>query len=195
MLRATYALLTATLFCTPHNPYPVADYTRANLADLTPLTWLEQALINNMFVREKHYFHLLQNIKCACFTVLDASINDAFKVSNNPTITGWHAGMTVHEILDQLSTTYGQPTLAAIELNDVAFRSHYSAANAPKILYPHIENCTKIAILGQNPYTDHLLINNMIRLLLTTGIHQWPFEEWDRLTPTNQTWIALRALI
>jgi hypothetical protein len=195
MSCAMYMLLTVNLFCTPNNPSPAADYTYADPANLTPLTCMEQASVDTAFARQKHYFHLMQNIKRACFTTLDASINNAFKVSNNPTIIGWHAGMTEHKILDQLSNIYGQLTLAAMELNDVAFRSQYSAANAPKVLFHCIENCAKIAILDRNPYMDCQLINNAIRLLLTTGLYQRPFKEWDRLLPVVQTWIALQALI
>jgi hypothetical protein len=99
------------------------------------------------------------------------------------------------EILDQLSQTYGQPTLAALELNNVEFRSQYSAANAPKVLFRCIENCAKIAILGNNPYMDCQLIKNAIRLLLTMGLYTRPFKEWDRLQPATQTWIELRCLI
>jgi hypothetical protein len=155
----------------------------------------EQETVDTAFARQKHYFHLMQNIKRACFTALDASINNTFKVSNNPTIIGWHAGMSVQEILDQLYNIYSQPTLAAMELNNVAFRSQYYAANAPKVFFRHNKNCAKIAMLGQNPYTDCQLINNAIRLLLTTGLYQRSFEERGRLLPTAQTWIALQALI
>ncbi len=55
------------------------------------------------------------NIKQACFTAVNACINNAFKVSNDPTIQGWHAGMTVMSILDQLSDLYGKPTPAMLE--------------------------------------------------------------------------------
>jgi hypothetical protein len=79
----------------------------------------------------------MKNIEHACFTVLDASINNAFKVSNNPAIIGWHAGMMVREILDRLSTTYGQPTPAAMELNE------HSAAN---ILQPMPPKSSSIAL-------------------------------------------------
>ncbi len=104
--------------------------------------------------------------------------------------------MTVQEILDQLFTIYGQPTLAAMELNNVVFRIQYSVADALEVLFRRIKNCAKIVILGQNPYTDCQLINNVIRLLLlTTGLYQRPFKEWDRLLPTTQTWIALQAHI
>ncbi len=99
--------------------------------------------------------------------------------------------MTVRKILDQLSSVYGQPTPAAMKLNDVAFRGPYSAANAPEVLFRRIKDCAEITILGQNPFLDCQLINNAIRLLLMTGIYQHPFEEWDRLTVPNQTWIAL----
>jgi hypothetical protein len=153
MLHAMYLLLTVNAFGTQNYLGPAADYTRANPANLTLLTRVEQASIDTTFAREKHYFHSMQIIERACFTALDASINDAFKLSNNPTIIRWHAGMTVQEILDQLSTIYGQPAPAAMELNNIAFHSQYSAANAPKVLFRCIKNCTKIAILGQNPYT------------------------------------------
>jgi hypothetical protein len=149
-----YALLTINTFFTPNNPGLAANYTRADPANLTPLTGTEQASIDTTFAQEKHYFHSTQNIERTCFTVLDASINEAFKVLKNPTIIGWHTGMTVQEILDQLSTIYGQPTPAAMELNNVVFCSLYSAADAPKVIFHCIEKCVKIAILGQNPYTD-----------------------------------------
>jgi hypothetical protein len=93
------------------------------------------------------------------------------KVSKIPTIVGWHAGMETRIILDQLSQTYGQPMPAALELNNVTFQGPYSAANAPEVLFCHIENCAKIAILGSIPYTDRQLINSAIRLLLTTGLY------------------------
>jgi hypothetical protein len=107
----------------------------------------------------------------------------------------WHAGMETRDILDQLSQTYGQPTPAALEINDITFRGPYSAANAPEVLFRRIENCAEIAILGNNPYTENQLITNAIRLLLTTGLYTRAFEEWDRLLATAQTWIELRRLI
>ncbi len=46
------------------------------------------------------------NIKRACFTALDNSINDAFKVSNIPTIVGWNRTMVIMDIFNQLANTY-----------------------------------------------------------------------------------------
>jgi hypothetical protein len=86
MLQAMYVLLTVNTFCTPNDPGPAADYTRADPADLTLMICTEQASIDTTFAHQKHYFHLMQNIEHACFTMLNASINDAFKVSNNPII-------------------------------------------------------------------------------------------------------------
>jgi hypothetical protein len=170
-------------------------YTRNDLADTTPLTRTEQASINTAFARERHHYQSLINIECACFIALNANIDNAFKVSDIPTIVGWHAGMETQDILDQLSQTYGQPTPAALEINGVTFCGPYSATNAPEVLFRRIKNCAEVAILGNNPYMDRQLINNAIRLLLMTGLYIRAFKEWDRLLPGVQTWIELRRLI
>jgi hypothetical protein len=49
--------------------------------------------------------------------------------------------------------------------------------------------------MSSNLYTNCQLINNAINLLLTTGLYQRPFEEWDRLTNVQEMWILLRTLI
>ena len=124
-----------------------------------------------------------------------STINNAFKVSTDPTIRGWHAGMSVWTILGQLSSIYGQPTPATMEINDTVFRGVYSAADAPKVLFRRIEDCAEIAILGRNSYTNRQLLQNAICLLLTTGLYVRAFEEWDHLQPAAQTWVALRTMI
>ena len=75
----------------------------------------------------------------ACFIALNANIYDTFKVTNIPTIVSWHVSMETRIILDQLSQTYGQPTPAALELNDVTFCGPHTATNAPKVLFRHIK--------------------------------------------------------
>jgi hypothetical protein len=154
MSRGMYALLTLTPFRRPNNPGPAAVYARSDPTDTTPLTRTEQTSIDTAFARKRHYYQLLINIERACFIALNANIDDAFKVSDIPTIMGWHAGMETRDILDQLSQTYGQRTPAALEINDVTFCGHYSAADAPEVLFWHIKNCAEIAILGNNTYTD-----------------------------------------
>jgi hypothetical protein len=106
-----YALLTPTPFCRPNDPGPAMVYTRNDPANTTPLTRTEQASIDTAFAHERHYYQLLINIKRACFIALNTNIDDAFKVSDIPTIMGWHAGMETRDILDQLSQTYGLSTL------------------------------------------------------------------------------------
>ncbi len=127
--------------------------------------------------------------------MLDSSINDAFKVSNDPTIQGWHAGMSVMLILNQLSELYGQPIPADRKMNDTVFQSPYFAVDAPKVLFRRIKECAETALLGNNPYTNRQLITNAIFLLLTTGLYSRPFKDWDRLTRPAQTWITLWMMI
>jgi hypothetical protein len=66
---------------------------------------------------------------------VDAGMNNAFKVSNNPAIKDWHAGMRVIDILDQLSTIYGQLSPAVLETNNTMFYNPYLVADAPEVLF------------------------------------------------------------
>jgi len=199
MAQNMYALLTTTPFRIPTTPGDTPTYIRTILAgeptDNTPLTRTEQATIDSTFARRKHYFLSMQNIERACFTALDSSVNDAFKLSNLAGVRGWHAGMTTVMILDQLSSVYGKPTSAALEANDTLFRSPYSAADAPEVLFRRIEDCAEIATLGDNPYTDKQLIHMAVRHLLTTGLYIRAFEDWDLLNPDDCTWVELRSII
>jgi hypothetical protein len=171
MSREMYALLTPMPFRRPNDPGPTPIYVWNDPTDVTPLTRTEQAMIDTVFAREHNYYQSLINIEQTCYIMLDASVDDAFKVSNIPTIVGWHAGMETRVILDQLSITYGQPSPVALEINDTVFRGPYSAADAPEVLFRHVENCAEIAILGTSPYTGKQLITNAIRLLLSTGLY------------------------
>jgi hypothetical protein len=188
-----YALLTTQPFRLPTNPGATAIHVCNQLpgqpVDNAPLMRMEQASIDSLFNRCKAYFLLMQNIEQGCFTALDSSVNDAFKVSNDPTVRGWHAGMRVIDINDQLSMIYGQPTPSALEANDHIFQSPTSAADPPEVLFCHIKGCAKTALLGKNPYIDKQLIMNTIRLLLTTGLYIHAFEDWDQLAKGAKTWI------
>jgi hypothetical protein len=173
----------------------VCPVVAAQLVDTTPLTRTEEATINRRFARAKHYFLSMHNIERVCFTALDASINDTLKVSNDPAIQGWHASMRIINILDQLSTIYGQPTLAILETNHAVFQSPYSATDAPEVLFHQIEEYAEMVLLGHNPYTDQQLVTKATHLLITTGLYIRPFEECDCMTIPNQTWIALCTTI
>ena len=154
MAQNMYALITTTPFRLPISPGETPRYVRAALLNEpinpSPLTRTEQATIDTIFKRCKNYYLSMQNIERVCFTALDSSVNDAFKLSNTPGVRGWHAGMTTVNILDQLSAVYGKPTAAALDANDMIFRSPYSAADAPEVLFRRIEDCAEIAMLGEN---------------------------------------------
>jgi hypothetical protein len=199
MARKLYALLTTQPFGLPTNPGAKAIYVRNQLpgqpVNKAPLTRTEQASIDSLFSRRKAFFLSMQNIKRACFMTLDSLVNNAFKVSNNPTVQGWHEGMRVIDILDQLSGTYGQPTPSALEANDHIFQSPMSAADPPKVPFHRIEKCAKTVLLGTNLYTNKQLIMNTIHLLLTTGLYIRAFEDWDQLAEGANTWIKLCRII
>jgi hypothetical protein len=175
MARELYAFLTFNLFSLPNNHGNAAVYVRPTVAgqpiNNTPLTWMEQATKDTRFAHEKHYFLLMRNIERACFTALDASINNAFKVSNDLVIQRWHAGMQVINILDQLSAIYGQPTPTILKTNDTVFHTPYPATGAPEVLFCRIKEYAETALLDRNPYMDLQLVTNAICLLLMTGLY------------------------
>ncbi len=142
MAQELYALLTPYPFRLPNDPGPNAVYARAinplnpgAVSDPAPLTRTEQATIDTTFTCRKNYYLSMVKIKRACFTAVDACINNAFKVLNDPTIQGWHAGMTVMSILDHFSGLYGKPAPTTLEDNDTAFRHPYLAVDPPKNLF------------------------------------------------------------
>jgi hypothetical protein len=131
-----YAMLTATPFLLPISPGDTPTYVRASLAgepvNITPLTRTEQATIDSTFARRKHYFLSMQNIERACFTALDSSVNDAFKLSNLAGVHGWHAGMTTVMILDQLSFSMENPLLPPSKPTKRFFVVHIQPLMPPK---------------------------------------------------------------
>ena len=104
--------------------------------------------------------------------------------------------MEIMDIFDQLANTYGRPMPAALLSNDQLYRSMYSPADAPEVLFRRIEDCQEVQILGNDPYTPQQLINNAIRLLLATGLYTRDFDnEWDRQDEADKTWPNLKTFI
>ena len=55
--------------------------------------------IQATFAHYKNYYFSYKNITRACFCMLNANVSDQFKVSNNPTLTGWNSTMSIINIL------------------------------------------------------------------------------------------------
>jgi hypothetical protein len=209
-----YQMLSTTPFRLPNDPGPQAVYygVRTPILDdfgdpvldangqptYVPVPALDratQASIDARFVRERNYWLSYKNIKRACYNVLDETIDDAFKFSPDPTLTGWNPSMEIIEIMDQMTTTYGRPTPTALLQNDTLFRSPYSPIDAPEVLFRRIKDCQEIMTLGDDPYTLKQLLNNAIRLLLGCGLYQRDFDEWDRKPAADKVWINLKPFI
>jgi len=63
------------------------------------------ATIDASYNRAKNYWRTYQNIKRACYNMLDDNIDDAFKVSDDPNLTGWNPSMNIIDMIDNLVTT------------------------------------------------------------------------------------------
>ena len=214
MARPMYGLLTTTPFRSPNDPGPVAIYypppieiidaqgdpvlNAAGLPTYHAQPTIEraaQATIDAQFKRARNYYDSYLNIRRAVFNILDDNIDDAFKVSNDPALVGWNQSMEPREMFDQITSTYGKPTPAALLQNDTLFRSVYSPNDAPEVLFRRIEDCQEVQILGEDPYTAQQLLNNAVRLLLQCGLYTRDFEDWDRKPRSDRIWTNLKIFV
>jgi hypothetical protein len=186
---ATYLLLEGAAFTIPPNPGPTAIFPGgAGVAQTTMKT------IQATFDRDKNYYLSYKNITRACFRMLDANVLDQFKMSSNPTLTGWNSTMSIINILDQLQVFYGKPNMMILYTNDTLFRSPMTAGNLPKMLFYRIEQCQEIQCIGNLLYSNKQVIANAVRILLQANIFPLKeFDAWEAVTP--KTYPSLKMFI
>ena len=88
----TYILLGGIAFAAINNPGPMVVYPQW----AAPTT---VKMIDATFLREKNYFLSYKSIERACFRMFNANIGAQYKVSNNPTLTGWDSTLSILDIL------------------------------------------------------------------------------------------------
>jgi hypothetical protein len=157
----------------------------------------EKSTIDAKFSMVINYFKTWKNIYQACYDMLNAHVNNAFKVAPPTTLstTGWNATMSLCDIFDQLATTYGKPTPDTMCQNNLTFLAGYNPQDPPKILFKQCTNCQEIATLAQNPYTTQELFLNALDLIARCGLYQHNIEDWEQKPLANQTWINLCPFI
>jgi hypothetical protein len=128
---ATYLLLGGIAFAAINNPGPMAVYPQW----AAPTT---VKMIGATFLRKKNYFLSYKNIERACFRMFDANIGAQYKVSNDPTLTGWNSTMSILDILTQLQDLYGKPTMMTLYQNDVT--------SGPQSHLPTLLKCSSIEL-------------------------------------------------
>ena len=175
-----YGLLTTTPFRLPLDPGPLAIYYPPKIPIVNmqgdpvldamgkptyqsqpAIRRAEQSTIDASFKRGGNYWKSYINIRRAVFNCLDDGIDDAFKVSNDPALTGWNASMEPREMFDQIRATYGRPTPAALLQNDTLFRSMYSPQDAPEVLFRRIEIAKKYRS-SERIHTRHSSCSTML---------------------------------
>ena len=151
-------------------------------------------MIDATFLREKNYFLSYKSIERACFRMFDANIGAQYKVSNDPTLTGWNSTMSLLNILTQLQDLYGKLTMMRLYQNNVIFRAAMAPTNSPEMLFYRIEQCQEIQRIGKLPYFDDQIIVNAVRILIQSNI--FPLKEFDTWEATAQkTYPALKTFM
>jgi hypothetical protein len=67
--------------------------------------------------------------------MLDKSISNHFKVSNEPILIGWNPTMSIQLILAQLKTLHSEPGDQVIWSNDKLLKSDFMPKDAPEMLF------------------------------------------------------------
>jgi hypothetical protein len=134
-------------------------------------------MVDYAFGQNKNYFLLFTNINRACFHMLDDTVPNQFKVSNQPNSTGWTASMSIQDILTQLETSYGKPMQMALHNDDILFWSAVSTTDTPRMLFYRMEQCQEIATLAGDPFTPMQIMNTVVRILMQAQV--LPSKELD----------------
>jgi hypothetical protein len=135
------------------------------------------------------------NTQRPCYNILDENIDNAFKISDNPSLVGWNPAMELCKIFDQLKLTNGWPTPAALLQNDMLLQSIYSPQDAPKVLFRQRKDYQEVQILGKDPYMPQQLLNNAMHLLLQCDLYTHKFDNLDRKVPVDKIWMNLKTFI
>jgi hypothetical protein len=164
---------------------------------MVPYTCKEKSTTDTKFSMVKNYFKTWKNIYHTSYDTFNVHVNDAFKIippSNPPTIA-WNATMSLHDIFDQLVTTYGKPTPDTMHQNNLMFLAAYNPHDPSKLLFKRCTNCQEISTLAQNLYTTHQLLLNGLDLIARCGLYQHDIEDWERKLLADQMWINLCPFI
>ena len=102
--------------------------------------------------------------------MLDAMVLAQFKVSNNPSLSGWNATMSVLDILTQLQDLYGKPDMMTIFRNEMLYQSPVAPSDSPEVLFYRIEQCQAVQIIGKVPFTMEQIIANAMGILLGSNL-------------------------
>jgi hypothetical protein len=119
-----YALIEMVPFQVPRNHDNVPTFP--SFAAPAPIK-----ITKRLFKRDKIYFTSFKDIYRACFKMLNDNIENEFKMSTNPHLTGWNSTMSIQDILNQLELAYGCPSGQELLQNDIFFRLPFCATKAP----------------------------------------------------------------
>jgi hypothetical protein len=114
--------------------------------------------------------------------MLDDTVPNQFKVSNQPNLTGWNVLMSIEDILTQLETLYSKPMPMALHNNNILFQSAMATTDASEMLFYRIEQCQEIATLAGDSYTPMQIMNTVVRILMQAQVlPSKEFDMWEQM--------------
>jgi hypothetical protein len=169
-----YALIEPILFNILINPGATPVYQ-----NFSPPAMMK--MMDYTFEQNKNYFLSFTNINRACFHMLDNTVPNQFKVSNQPNLTGWNTSISIQDILTQLETLYSKPMPMALHNKDILFWSAMAPTDAPKMLFYRIEQCQENVTLAGDPYTPMQIMNTVVCILMQVQVlPSKEFNTWEQ---------------
>ncbi len=151
-------------------------------------------MVDYAFKRNKNYFLSFTIINRACFLMLDNTIPNQFKVSNQPNLTGWNALMLIQDILTHIETSYGKPMPMALYNNGILFWSAKSTTDSPEMLFYRIKQCQEIATLAGDPFTPMQIMNTVMHILMQEqALPSKEFDTWEQMA--GKTYPGLKTFV
>ncbi len=132
----------------------------------------------------------------ACFKMLNNSVPEEFKVSNNPTLTGWNATMSILDILNQLNMLYRHHEPMTLIQNNALFCLPFRATHAPERFFWCIEQCQEFQVMAGNPYSNMQQMTNTVQVLVALCIFPMhKLEDWEAMAIKFKSYMILKIFI
>jgi hypothetical protein len=104
-----------------------------------------------------------------------------------------YADVPVNNILTHLFTTYGTLSSSDLVENQDKLKEAWDTTKPIASLWSKIAEIRRIAISGNAPIMDTIVIECTLTSFRATGVYARLIESWEEKEPTDQTWAAFQA--